>query len=227
MDVQAFSDQIADALADVNQRVQRSLVVVHNGRQGAGAGVVWRQGGYIVTNHHVVASHRGPFSGRAAGNAFSVTLPDGRDLPARVIAKEPELDLALLQIEARDLAPALMADSRGLQVGQMVLAVGHPWGQVGVVTAGIVSGLGNAETGQPPRKVPIIRSDVVLAPGNSGGPLVNAAGGVVGINTMIVGGDLGVAIPSHLVEAFVERAMERALEPAQGRASGRAGEVAV
>lgn len=207
MDVQAFSDQIADALADVNRRVQRSLVVVHNGRYGAGAGVVWRQDGYIVTNYHVVADHRGPFSRRAAMNSRSVTLPDGRNLPARVIATEPELDLALLQVEAHGLAPALVADSRGLQVGQMVLAVGHPWGQVGVVTAGIVSGLGSAETGNPPRRVPIIRSDVVLAPGNSGGPLVNTAGGVVGINTMIIGGDLGVAIPSHLVEAFVEKAL--------------------
>lgn len=210
MDVQVFSDQIADALAEVSQRVQRSLVVVHNGRQGAGAGVIWRQGGYIVTNHHVVANHRGPFSGRVSTNSFSVTLPDGRELPARVIAREPELDLALLQVEAQGLAPALVADSRGLQVGQMVLAVGHPWGQVGVVTAGIVSGLGNAETGQlrrPPRTVPIIRSDVILAPGNSGGPLVNAVGGVVGINTMIVGGDLGVAIPSQVVDAFVARAL--------------------
>jgi len=214
MDVQAFSDQIADALSDVNRRVQRSLVVVHNGRQGAGAGVVWRQDGYIVTNHHVVAEHRGPFTRRAAASSHSVTLPDGRDLPARVIAKEPELDLALLRVEAQGLAPALVADSRGLQVGQMVLAVGHPWGQVGVVTAGIVSGLGSAETGQPPRKVPIIRSDVVLAPGNSGGPLVNAAGGVVGINNMIVGGDLGVAIPSHMVEAFVERSLRGAGEVA-------------
>jgi serine protease Do len=223
MDVQAFSDQIAGALAEVSQRVQRSLVVVHNGHYGAGAGVVWRQGGYIVTNNHVVADHRGPFNRRVATHAFKVTLPDRRELPAQVIAKEPELDLALLRIEADNLAPAMVADSRGLQVGQMVLAVGHPWGQVGVVTAGIVSGIGSAETGDPPRKVPIIRSDVVLAPGNSGGPLVNAVGGVVGINTMIVGGDLGVAIPSHLVEAFVEQALERALE----HAPGRAGEVAV
>ncbi len=81
-----------------------------------------------------------------------------------------------------------------------------------MVTAGIVSGLGNAETGKPRRTVPIIRSDVILAPGNSGGPLVNTVGGVVGINTMIVGGDLGVAIPSHLVEAFVDSALSGAGE---------------
>ncbi len=203
MDVNQLSDEIAGALAEVAQRVQRSLAVVHNGRHGAGAGVIWRGTGDIVTNNHVI--------GRGG---VSVTLPDGRDLPARIVAQEPELDLALLQVEASGLAPALVADSRGLQVGQIVLAVGHPWGQKGVVTAGIISGLGSAETqnGRGPHRshhtVPIIRSDVTLAPGNSGGPLVNTAGGVVGINTMIVGGDLGVAIPSHLVESFVVGALD-------------------
>jgi serine protease Do len=217
MDVQQLSDEIAGSLAEVAGRVQRSLVVVHNGRQGAGAGVVWRGTGYIITNHHVIAHPHGFFGRRRLshrsdpeGSPVAVTLPDGRDLPARVVASEPELDLALLQVEADDLAPALVADSRGLQVGQMVLAVGHPWGQKNVVTAGIISGVGHATTGDPhsPRQVPIVRSDVTLAPGNSGGPLVNAAGGVVGINTMIVGGDLSVAIPSHIVEAFVQQALE-------------------
>jgi serine protease Do len=205
-----ISDAVAEALAETAQRLQRSLVVVHNGRQGAGAGVIWRSAGYIVTNYHVIA-HPRRWRGGFGGSHLSVTLADGRQLPAKVVAQEPELDLALLQVEAGELQPALLADSRGLQVGQMVLAVGHPWGQKGVVTAGIISGLSHAETrperdGQN-RTVPIIRSDVTLAPGNSGGPLVNAAGGVVGINTMIIGGDLGVAIPSHVVETFVQGAL--------------------
>lgn len=198
MDVQTLSNQIADALAEVALRVQRSLVVVHNGRHGAGAGVVWRQGGYIVTNHHVIARGR-----------IAATLPDGDELPARVVAKEPQLDLAILQVQSDGLAPAPIADSRVLQVGQIVLAVGHPWGQRGVVTAGIISGLSTAQTRDSRQSVPIIRSDVVLAPGNSGGPMVNVAGGVVGINTMIVGGDQGVAIPSHVVAAFVRRALKQ------------------
>jgi serine protease Do len=210
-----LSDEIATSLSEVAQRVQRSLVVVLDGRQGAGAGVVWRGTGYIVTNHHVVAHRRGFFGPRGrrgrqvSEQTLTVTLADGRELPARVIASEPELDLALLKVEAGNLAPALVADSRGLQVGQIVLAVGHPWGQRNAVTAGIISGLGQAETGgsRQRRSVPILRSDVSLAPGNSGGPLVNAAGGVVGINTMIVGGDLSVAIPSHMVEAFVQSAL--------------------
>jgi len=124
-----------------------------------------------------------------------------------LIAQAPEIDLALLQVAASDLAPASIADSRNLKVGQIVLAVGHPWGQPGVVTAGILSGLGSAVTRHPRRSVPILRSDVLLAPGNSGGPLVNVSGGVIGINTLIVGGDLGVAIPSHIAEQFVLQAL--------------------
>jgi len=222
MNVNQLSDDITRSLASTAERVQRSLVVVQNGHQGAGAGVIWRSTGYIVTNYHVVAQPRGFFGGRhRSGNsrvstgAFSVTLPDGRAVPAQLVAEQPELDLALLKVDERDLQPAPVADSRELRVGQMVLAVGHPWGQKGVVTAGIISGLSTAHTQAADgshRSVPIVRSDVTLAPGNSGGPLVNATGGVVGINTMVVGGDLGVAIPSHVVESFVQSILDRGSE---------------
>ena len=193
--LQALADSLTRELSSVNNRLQRSVVVVHNGRHGAGAGVVWRAGGYIVTNYHVIAHGK-----------IRVSLADRGEIPARVVAQDPEIDLALLQVEKSDLPPALLADSRGLKVGQVVLAVGHPWGQRGFVTGGIISSLGEAATRGPRQSVPIIRSDVTLAPGNSGGPLANATGGVIGINTMVVGGDLGVAIPSHLVEAFVAQA---------------------
>lgn len=194
----SFPAALDEAMAQVALRVQRSLVVVHNGRRGAGAGVVWRSDGYIITNHHVVAGRR-----FLAKPRLNVTLPDGSEHPAHVMTQKPEIDLALLQVDAEGLPPALIADSRGMQVGQIVFAVGHPWGQRGYVTAGVISSLGTAQTRNGHGPVPIIRSDVLLAPGNSGGPLVNAAGGVLGINTMIVGGDQGVAIPSHIVEAFV------------------------
>ncbi len=199
----SFPVDLDEAMAEVLQRVQRSLVVVHNGRHGAGAGVVWRLSGYIVTNNHVVAG-RGLFS----RPQVRVSLPDGSEHPARLVNRAPEIDLALLQIEASDAPPALVADSRGMQVGQMVFAVGHPWGQRGYVTAGVISSLGSARTRNGYGDVPIIRSDVLLAPGNSGGPLVNAAGGVLGINTMIVGGDQGVAIPSHVVQKFVGESLD-------------------
>lgn len=187
-----------EALCEVVQRVGRSLAVVQNGRHGAGAGIVWGVDGIILTNNHVVPR----------GEA-RVTLPDGSAHPGRVIARDPEIDLALLHIAARDLPAAMIADSRGLQVGQIVLAIGHPWGQRNTVTVGVISGLGMAHTRGQRGSVPIIRTDAGLAPGNSGGPLVNAAGAVIGINTMIVGGDLGVAIPSHEASAFVESAFHR------------------
>ncbi len=198
-----LTPEIDAALAEVVQRVQRSLVVVHNGQRGSGAGIVWRAGGYIVTNYHVIAH------GRA-----HVDLPGGGELPARLVAQRPEIDLALLQVEAPSQPVALIADSHALQVGQLVLAVGHPWGQKNAVTAGIISGLGQAEVrSQNGRRgqrssIAIIRSDVGLAPGNSGGPLVNIMGGVIGINTMIVGGDLGVAIPSHVVNNFLSETLD-------------------
>jgi serine protease Do len=201
LDVKDYTSGLNRALAELADRARRFLVVVHNGRYGAGAGVVWRQGGYVVTNYHVIA-----------GGKARIGLLDGRVLPTRLVAHEAEIDLALLQVEAangelHDLFPAPIADSRGLLVGQIVVAIGHPWGQRGVMTAGIISGLGEARTQGKRKTLPVIRTDAELAPGNSGGPLVNAAGGVIGINTLIVGGDQGVAIPSHVVDAFVEASL--------------------
>lgn len=192
-----FTASMTSALNELIEHVQRSLVMVHNGRYGVGTGILWRLGGYILTNQHVLGRKK----------RVRVTMEDGSEAPARVIERDPAIDLVLLQAEVPGMPPALIADSRSLRVGQMVLAIGHPWGQRGVVTAGIISGLGNASTLRKSVEFPIIRSDVALAPGYSGGPLVNTAGGVIGINTMIVGGDLGVAIPSHLADAFVNRVL--------------------
>ncbi len=192
------SNEITEALDQVVQRVQRSLVVVQNGRRGAGAGVVWRHSGVILTNNHVIQSRRP-----------RVILPDGQELPAEVLDRDPEVDLALLSVERQDLPAALVADSQSLRVGDLVLAIGHPWGQRNYVTMGVVSALGQAQTRGPRKQVPIIRSDVMLAPGNSGGPLLNARGAVVGINAMVVGGDQGVAIPSQVASGFVKETLDR------------------
>ncbi len=192
----SLSDATAAAMAEVARRVQRSLVVVQSARHGVGAGLVWQREGYVVTNFHVIARGR-----------LSVTLPDGARFTPEVAAQDPGIDLALLRLPDTDLIPAQLADSQGLRVGQLALAVGHPWGQAGSVTAGIVSGLGYAQTRGGRGSVPIIRTDARLAPGNSGGPLVNAMGAVIGINTLLIGGDLGVAIPTHVVSAFVAQAL--------------------
>lgn len=188
-----LSANLAEAMTAVVERVKRSLVAVQNGRHGAGAGVLWRAGGYIITNFHV-----------AGRGSLRVTLGDGRTYAARRVAGDPEIDMTLLRVDEPDLPVAMIADGRAVQVGQIALAVGHPWGQRDFVTAGIVSGLGAAVRGDGRDTIPIIRTDAGLAPGNSGGPLVNASGAVIGINTMVVGGDQGVAIPSQVVEAFVE-----------------------
>lgn len=213
-------DELTAAAEALVQRVQCSLVVVQAGRQGVGAGIVWSQDGLILTNNHV-ADHAAHLSARGRGghvwnlypyskdeaSPLQVTLPDGETRTAEVIAQDSEIDLALLKIDAPPgLIPAEVADSRSLRVGQWVMAVGHPWGQRNLVTAGLLSGLGHAQTDGPRKRVDILRSDVVLRPGNSGGPLVDATGAVIGINTMVVGGDLGVAIPSHVAMEFVKGA---------------------
>jgi serine protease Do len=176
----------------VLEKTRRSLVVLRNGHHGYGAGVVWRRDGLIVTNNHVVGKNR----------TFAVTA-DGGEYPIKVAARDPDIDLALLKIDAEGLPAAETSDSRTLRVGEIVMAVGHPWGQRGAVTVGCISALSTARTKGERGTVEIIRSDAHLAPGNSGGPLVDASGSVIGINTMVVGGDQGIAVPSHIVQEFV------------------------
>lgn len=196
-----LSQSISEAFTAVYQGARQSLVVIHNGRRGAGAGVAWHPGGVVVTNYHVI--HRGK---------PRLTLLDGSEFQARVIARAKEIDLAVLKIDppepnASQLMAAPVADSKQLRVGQLALAVGHPWGQIGSVSIGIISSLGSLPLRRRSGSVEVIRSDVELAPGNSGGPLLNASGAVIGINTMIVGGDLGVAVPSHIVNSLVEETL--------------------
>lgn len=174
------------------EKVLRSLVVLRNGRHGYGAGVIWRSDGLIVTNNHVIGK----------GHTTAVTA-DGGEYPIKVAARDRDIDLALLKIEAEGLPAAVTADSRTLQVGEIVMAVGHPWGQRGAVTVGCISALSTARINSRRRSLKIIRSDARLAPGNSGGPLIDASGSVIGINTMVVGGDQGIAIPSHIVQEFI------------------------
>lgn len=184
---------VAEALAGLVTKVQDSVVLVRSGRRGSGSGVVWRSNGIVMTNYHVVADRE----------QVTVLFNDDRELPARVIARDPVLDLAALSIDAIGLPAAEVGVSSSVRVGELVLAVGNPWGQRGVVTAGIISGVGEIETSWRRGKAEYIRSDVRLAPGNSGGPLLDAQGRVIGINAMIFGGDLSVAIPSHIATQFL------------------------
>jgi serine protease Do len=194
------------AAIDFSQIVAQSrpsVVTVFGKRFGAGAGILWSADGLVVTNRHVLSQQT------AHGKQTArVLLADERQFDAEVIATDEEVDLALLRIPATDLPAAQIGDSRQLRVGELVFTLGHPWGQRNSASAGIVSQLGNAQTRGTQQLIPIIRTDARLAPGNSGGPLLNAAGEVVGINTMIVGGDQGVAIPSAVAMDFVAKFQE-------------------
>ncbi len=184
---------IAAGFADLAERIRESVVHLRGVGGGSGTGVIWQPGGIVLTNDHVVAG---------AGGVLRAQTLDGRDLPATVMARSQDLDLAVLRIAADDLPHIRTGDSAQLRVGELVFAIGHPWGQPWIVTAGIVSGLGKAET-RNGQRIAFIRSDVRLAPGNSGGPLLDARGRVIGINAMVFGGDLSVAIASHIVEQWL------------------------
>ena len=179
------------AFAAVAERVRASTVRVHDvhGR-GSGSGIVWPGKGLVITNAHVL---RGPYA--------LVETHDGRRFRATLCKRDPSRDLAALHIEEAEtgLEPVTTRDAAELRPGELVLAVGNPLGLVGALSAGLVQRC-NARW---------VVADVRLAPGNSGGPLADAAGRVVGVNSMIAGG-LALAVPSGAVSAFLGRRIVRA-----------------
>ena len=152
-------------------------------RRSGGSGVIWAADGLVLTNAHVA---------RAAD--AEIEIWDGRRWPARVVARDPRRDLASLRVAATALEAAAPGDSAALRPGELVIAVGNPLGFAGALSTGIV----HSSTER------WIHADVQLAPGNSGGPLANAHGQVIGINTAIVNG-LGVAVPAKVVLDFLQR----------------------
>jgi serine protease Do len=177
------------ALGDLARQLGGVTVHVHAGGRSAGAGVIWLRHGLIVTNAHV-----------ASASTVEVVLSDGRALPARLAARDSRRDLAALMVRAGELPTAFRVDARGLRPGDLVIALGHPLGVPYAAALGVVH--------RPPNGGPgpagWLHADIRLAPGNSGGPLADASGRVVGINAMVVGG-LGIAVPTHVVERFVQQ----------------------
>jgi serine protease Do len=192
----AIAGLLGAAAAELAVRARASVVQLRGRGPGAGSGLAWGDGRTVMTNFHVVAG---------VGRQIELLAQDGQRLAAELVAGDERLDLALLALRDGTLPTAPLGDSTRLRVGELVFAVGNPWGQRGVVTAGVVSAVGAIPAGRGEQPASYIRSDVRLAPGNSGGPLLNARGEVVGINAMIFGGDLSVAIPSHVALEWVGR----------------------
>ena len=181
---------------EVTERLRRSTVQVHSGRRGSGSGVLWSEDGLIVTNAHVARAERA-----------RVELWDGREFDVPVATRDTRRDIASLKIDAQGLPAVSAGDSSELRPGQVVLAVGNPLGFVGALTTGVVHALG------PLRGIGRqnwVQAAIRLAPGNSGGPLADAQGRVVGLNTMVVAGGLALAVPSNTVAEFLRRGVSTA-----------------
>ena len=174
------------ALADLVRGI--TLEVVGNDA-ALGSGVSWPPG-HVVTNAHVVRRAR-----------VAVRSVDGRQLSARLLVRDAEADLALLRLEGADLPAATLGDVSRIRIGSLVVAVGHPLGVRGALSAGIVHAIAPIARGG----APWIHADVRLAPGNSGGPLADVSGAIVGVNAMVAGG-LALAVPIARVIDFARAA---------------------
>ena len=201
---ETIAKQLGGDINEVVQRVRRSMVRIHSagsGPRAIGAGTIWHSDGLIVTNAHVVAS-----------NSLMVTLPTGVSLPARLLGRDSRQDVAALVVDAQGLSAIELGNSKSVESGQWVLALGHPWGVADSATAGVVIGTGTAFPEMPKSGREWIAVSLTLRPGHSGGPLVDVHGRLVGINTIMTGPEVGMAVPVHVAKSFLRQRMGSAVQ---------------
>lgn len=186
-------ERAAGAVVNVRVEGAKDPTGRDGGRGGGGSGFLISPDGFVVTNSHVVQS----------ASRIEVTLHDGTAFPAQIVGDDPDNDLAIIRVSGSGLACLKFADSGNLRVGQIAIAIGSPFGFQQTVTAGVVSALGRAMRADSGRLMDdIIQTDAALNPGNSGGPLLNTAGHVIGVNTAIILPAQGIcfAIASNTAE---------------------------
>ncbi len=193
-------DKVGPAVVSIGVRKRtRSL---RYGQEGAGSGVIIAPDGFVLTNHHVVEG----------AEDVQVRLTDGRSFSAHLVGSDPATDLAVVRAEASNLPTAELGDSDSLRVGQLVIAIGNPLGFQSTVSTGVISALGRALRSQAGRLIEnVIQTDVPLNPGNSGGPLVDSRGRVIGINTAMIFMAQGIsfAVPVNTVKWVVGELVTR------------------
>ncbi len=202
----AYSRAVVDVVEAVTPSVVSIRVVAENRRgntgEGAGSGFVVAPDGFVVTNDHVVERAK----------SVTAVFTDGRELDARVVGTDPATDLALLRVPDGGLSPVTIGASAELRVGQMAIAIGNPLGFQSTVSAGVISALGRNLRSQAGRLIEnVIQTDVALNPGNSGGPLVDSRGRVIGVNTAMIRLAQGLcfAIPSSTMTWVIGELMTR------------------
>jgi S1-C subfamily serine protease len=193
----AYSQAVIRAVSTVSPAVAHLRVIgkprgTETGN-GSGSGFLFTPDGYMITNSHVAAGAR----------EIRATFPDGADYPAYLVGDDPDTDIALIQVHGPRFTPLALADSSALNVGQLAIAVGNPLGFECTVTAGVISALGRTLRTQSGRSVDdVLQTDAALNPGNSGGPLVDSSGRVIGVNTATIMGAQGLcfAIASNTAQ---------------------------